>query len=124
MNSTIHEKDGFVIPSLDLIERRNIPYASTPLWVLSDPQKNRDHTALGKHLLAAGRYGMQGLSNERSGQRDQSQTKDPMKSKHIPGLGYESGGYAPFLTTSLSTHVRADALRSSEAVPGTETSTK
>jgi len=47
---------------------------------------------------------------------------NPMKSKRLPGLGYESGGYAPFLTTNLSIHPRADAFRSSEAVRGTEMS--
>ena len=51
-----------------------------------------------------------------------SQMENLMKSKRIPGLGYESGGYAPFLTTSLSIHARADAFRSSEAVQGTEAS--
>jgi hypothetical protein len=35
---------------------------------------------------------------------------------NTPGFGYESGGYAPFLTESFSIHARARSWRSSEAV--------
>ena len=33
----------------------------------------------------------------------------------LPGFGYESGGYDPFLTLSLSIHFRAASLSSSDA---------
>jgi len=33
----------------------------------------------------------------------------------LPGLGYESGGYVPFLTESLSIHAKAASVISSDA---------
>lgn len=38
-----------------------------------------------------------------------------------PGLGYESGGYAPFFTDNLSIQARAASFRSSEAMRGMST---
>ena len=38
------------------------------------------------------------------------------KKKILPGLGYESGGYVPFLTESLSIHAKAASVTSSDAV--------
>ena len=42
-----------------------------------------------------------------------------MKKTILPGLGYESGGYVPFLTESLSIHAKAASLISSDAGPDT-----
>ena len=87
---------------------KEVPCESFRIWVQLGLRMNQGQTLPGTHLLVIEHCGKPMLGILLSATLF-------FWRNVIPGLGYESGGYVPFLTESLPIHMLARSLISSEA---------